>query len=108
VNKWFKKQPRTDADARLDKINPTHVDPLPIDTDEDGNQVRVAPPMVRQNLPGHTAGRIRPLKGGYWFIPECHHKEVQEAINRVSTKHNKEVESEHAHEDIRSTGDVDT
>lgn len=80
MNKWFKKQFRTDADARLDEIEPDHVDPPPIDNDLDsaGRRVTVAPPTRRVQQPGG----IRPLKGGYWFIRDRYRREVEETVAR--------------------------
>ena len=76
MNKWFKKQYRTDADAKLDETNPDHIDPPPIDND--GEQV--APATERDLGQGHFRGGSRPLKGGYWFIREKYRAEVEEAI----------------------------
>jgi len=76
VNKWFKKQYRTDADAKLDESDPDHIDPPPIDND--GEQV--APATERDPGQGHFRGGSRPLKGGYWFIREIWGQEVEDAI----------------------------
>lgn len=76
MNKWFKKQYRTDADAKLDESNPDHIDPPPIDND--GEQV--APATERDPGQGHFRGGSRPLKGGYWFIREKYRAEVEDAI----------------------------
>ena len=78
MSKWFKKQHRTDADAKLDESNPDRIDPSPIDND--GEQV--APPTERTPAQGHVDGGSRPLKGGYWFIREKYQAEVMEAIAR--------------------------
>lgn len=79
MNKWFKKQYRTDADAKLDEMNPDHVDPEPIDLDRD----EVAPPTKRAPQGGgQFQGGMRPLKGGYWFIREKYREAAAEAIRR--------------------------
>ena len=76
MNKWFKKQHRTDADAKLDESDPDHIDPPPIDND--GEQV--APATERDPAQYHFGGGSRPLKGGYWFIREKYRAEVEDAI----------------------------
>jgi hypothetical protein len=87
VNKWFKKQYRTDADARLDEIEPGHIDPPPLDHDVDnqGRRVTVAPPTRREQ----QSGGIRPLKGGYWFIRDQYRQEAEEAVARDKERVNK-------------------
>jgi hypothetical protein len=84
VNKWFKKQYRTDADARLDEEEPGRYEPPPVDedTDSDGKAVTVAPPTRRVQPEGAIQGGTRPLKGGYWFIRERFRNEVSEAVAR--------------------------
>ena len=76
MNKWFKKQYRTDADAKLDETNPDHMDPPPIDNDSE----QVAPATERGVGQGRIPGGSRPLKGGYWFIREKYRAEVEDAI----------------------------
>jgi hypothetical protein len=76
VNPWFKKQYRTDADAKLDESDPDHIDPPPIDNE--GEQV--APATERDPAQGHLRGGSRPLKGGYWFIREKCRAAVEDAI----------------------------
>jgi len=87
VNKWFKKQYRTDADARLDEIEPGHIDPPPLDHDVDnqGRRVTVAPPTRREQ----QSGGVRPLKGGYWFIRDRYRQEAEEAVARDKERVNK-------------------
>ena len=76
MNKWFKKQYRTDADAKLDESDPDHIDPPPIDN----NGEKFAPATERDPAQGHFRGGSRPLKGGYWFIREKYRAEVEDAI----------------------------
>ena len=90
MNKWFKKQHRTDADARLDKANPNRYEPPPMDADIDneGRPVTVAP-ATRRDRSDLTLGGNRPLKGGYWFIRERYKKEVAEAVAKDKEKSEK-------------------
>ena len=87
MNKWFRKQYRTNADARLDEEDPDRYEPPPIDDDSDseGKAVTVAPP-TRRNQEGEIIGGTRPLKGGYWFIREKFRNEVAEAVARDKEK----------------------
>lgn len=74
MNKWFKKQLRTDADAKLDEVEPDRDEPLPIDKDSEA----VAPPTCRRT--DGIQGGNRPVKGGYWFIRERYRQEVEETV----------------------------
>jgi hypothetical protein len=82
VNKWFKKQYRTDADAKLDESEPHRFEPPPIDNDSQN----VAPPTQRDPRMGQFRGGTRPLKGGYWFIRERFQDEIADAIARDKEK----------------------
>jgi len=82
VNKWFKKQHRTDADSTLDKINPNRPEPPPIDNDDE----KVAPSTDRSHMSTPPPGDNRPLKGGYWFIREMYRAEVDAAIAKYKEK----------------------
>jgi hypothetical protein len=82
VNKWFKKQYRTDADAKLDEIDPNRPEPAPIDNEDES----VAPPTDRSHMTGPLPGGHRPLKGGYWFIREMYKPEVDAAIAKDKEK----------------------
>ncbi len=80
MNKWFRKQYRTDADAKTDARDPNRRAPTPIDDDDsdsDGKATSVAPPATHLNP---EEGAMRPLKGGYWFIRDRFKGEVAEAI----------------------------
>jgi hypothetical protein len=90
VNKWFKKQHRTDTDARLDERNPNRYEPPPMDADIDneGKPVTVAPATHRDRSNLGLGGN-RPLKGGYWFIRERYKKEVAEAVAKDKEKSEK-------------------
>jgi len=79
VNRWFKKQSRTDADAKLDETEPDRDEPRPIDDDTES----VAPPTSRKH---GVQGGDRPLKGGYWFIRERYRQEVEEAVARDNSR----------------------
>ena len=72
VRKWFKKQLRTGVDAYLDETEPNQQDPPPIDNDDES----VALPTDRSHRSIPPPGGNRPLKGGYWFIPEKFGTEV--------------------------------
>jgi hypothetical protein len=80
VNKWFRKQYRTAADAELDEMYPdrTAADPPDQDTDSQGKPIKVAPPEIHTSE--GQSGETRPLKGGYWFIRPMYRDEVAEAI----------------------------
>ena len=82
MNKWFKKQYRTDADSKLDEIDPNRPEPSPIDNDDES----VAPPTDRSHMSIPVAGGHRPLKGGYWFIREMYRAEVDAAIAKDKGK----------------------
>ena len=82
MNKWFKKQYRTDTDAQLDERDPSRNEPPPIDNDNEN----VAPATDRRHLPGPFPGGHRPLKGGYWFIREKYRNEIAAAIARDKEK----------------------
>ena len=73
MNRWFKKQSRTDADAKLHETEPDRDEPRPVDDDEEN----VAPPTSR---PHGVQRGDRPLKGGYLFIRERYRQEVEEAV----------------------------
>ena len=90
MNKWFKKQHRTDTDARLDERNPNRYEPPPMDPDIDneGKPVTVAPATHRDRSDLGVGGD-RPLKGGYWFIRERFKKEVADAIAKDKEKSEK-------------------
>lgn len=78
MNKWFKKQHRTDTDARLDKKNPNRYKPPPMDADVDneGRPITVAPATHRDRLSVGLGGN-RPLKGGLF---ERYRQEAAEAV----------------------------
>jgi hypothetical protein len=82
VNKWFKKQLRTDSDEKLDRRDPNRAEPPPIDNDEDV----VAPATDHSYRRGEVEGGHRPLKGGYWFIREKYRDEIAAAIARDKEK----------------------
>ena len=82
MNKWFKKQYRTDADSKLDEIDPNRPEPPPIDNDDES----VAPPTDRSHMSIPVPGGHRPLKGGYWFIREMYRAEVDAAIAKDKEK----------------------
>jgi hypothetical protein len=82
VNKWFKKQYRTDADAKLDEIDPNRPEPAPIDNENE----EIAPPTDRSHMIGPLPGGHRPIKGGYWFIREIYTAEVNAAIAKDKEK----------------------
>jgi hypothetical protein len=105
VNKWFKKQYRTDADARLDEEEPGRYEPPPVDedTDSDGKAVTVAPPTRRAQQEGAIQGGNRPLKGGYWFIREKFRNEVTEAVARDKER---TEQSQHEREEDERTRQV--
>lgn len=76
MNRWFKKQQRTAADAMLDETDPEREEPWPIDMDK----AHVSPPTFRSE--NHVGGGSRPIKGGYWFIREDYVHEVEDAVER--------------------------
>jgi hypothetical protein len=78
VNKWFKKQHRTDTDAKLDEIDPNRREPKPIDNDAEA----VAPATHRDRRTVNLPGGDRPLKGGYWFVREKYRAEAAAAVRR--------------------------
>lgn len=78
VNKWFKKQHRTDTDAKLDEIDPNRREPKPIDNDAEA----VAPATHRDRRTSNLPGGDRPLKGGYWFVREKYRAEAVAAVRR--------------------------
>lgn len=90
MNKWFKKQHRTDTDARLDEKNPNRYEPPPMDADLDseGRPITVAPATHRDRA-SMALGGNRPLKGGYWFIRERYKQEVAEAVAKDKEKSEK-------------------
>jgi len=82
VNKWFRKQYRTDADAKADDLDPNREAPPPIDDDEDntGKPISVAPPTQHGGV--SELGGPRPLKGGYWFIRDRYREEALETVRK--------------------------
>ena len=95
MNQWFKKQHRTDTDAKLDERNPNRYEPPPMDADFDneGRPIIVAP-ATRRERSNLTVGGDRPLKGGYWFIREKYKEEAARAVAKDKERYNKQKQEE--------------
>ena len=83
MNKWFRNQYRTDADAKADEKDPSRrvslpYDP-PYDIKADGRPLDIAP---ADEHPENSEGGRRPLKGGYWYVPQMYYTELKKNIIR--------------------------